>query len=213
MEAQKRQEKRQAALKEKIDRQNKEREEKERVDRLIREQRQLEKSNAAIIALAEKKTSSDAEIQQMKEILRQLTMQEEEEDMEVQVIEQEAPLGAAAVNPPSNNNHRRRKSNKSSSAKVAPQGDSASRTTNVNAAKNAFFDQRQAFKTLQDTRRIAPVEYQPPLRLHCVFFGVSTASPLRPHCVPTASPLRLHCFSTASPLRLYCVSTASLLRL
>ena len=55
MEVQRKREERQAALKAKIDRQNKEKEEKDRVDRLIREQRQLEKSNAAIIAMAEAK--------------------------------------------------------------------------------------------------------------------------------------------------------------
>merc|ERR1712002_593470 len=139
MEAQKKREERQAALKAKIDRQNKEREEKERVDRLLRQQKQLERDNAAIIALAEKKSSSDAEIQQMKEVLRQLTMQEEEEEMEVQLIEPEPPLGTVTANPLSGNNHRRKKSNKSSSAKDPSDGASASRNNNVNAAKGAFF--------------------------------------------------------------------------
>ena len=93
-EAKQKQEKRKAALKEKVNRQNKEREEKECVNRLIRKQKQLEYSNAAIIA---QMAASDAETERMQEVLRQMRMGEEDDNMEVQVMEEEVAAGATAT--------------------------------------------------------------------------------------------------------------------
>ena len=138
----------------------------------------------------------------MKEVLRQLTMQEEEEeDMEVQVIGQTAPLGATATIPPSNNNsHKRRKSNKSLSAKNSSDGASASLANSVSAAKDAFFDQRNAYKNLQDTRKIAPVDYQPGCGLHCASRGPHSHAnddnafkvPLQPPAPTPLNPTQHH---------------------
>ena len=189
-EAAQKEAKRKAALKAKIDRQVKDREEKERVDRLIRKNKKIEETNAAILAQAAARKTTDAEIQRMKEILRQLTM-EEEEVMEVEVPDQEVVIGA---NPskPSNINNKRRKS-RASPPKPTSAATSTS-NTNINAAKESFFNQRNAFQSLQDTQRVAPIEYQQECGLHCASRGPhSHAQDVNnsenPHQNPTTAPL------------------------
>ncbi|MEL7520988.1 MAG: hypothetical protein AAGJ80_05110, partial [Cyanobacteria bacterium J06553_1] len=93
---------------------------------------------------------------------------------------------------PNNINNKRRKS-RASPPKPTSAATSTS-NTNINAAKESFFNQRNAFQSLQDTQRVAPIDYQQECGLHCASRGphshaqdVNTSG--NPRQNPTTAPL------------------------